>query len=163
MTPDAVTFTVLGVAAAKGNMKAFPFKRGDGTLGAAVTEGTKNSKDWQLAVSGAAQQQCAGKFFEGAVRLAIVFFLPRPQSLPARVKHHIKKPDVDKLVRAVKDALKGVLWNDDAQVIELFAWKGYATRQPHVRIIVDHAAAIEETALEQDLFAIANGSIGTIE
>jgi crossover junction endodeoxyribonuclease RusA len=153
MTPHAVRFTVLGMAAAKGNMKAFPFKRKDGKLGAVVTEGTKNSKDWQLAVRNAAQQQCAGTFFEGAVRLAIVFFLPRPQSLPARVKHHIKKPDVDKLVRAVKDALKGVLWHDDAQVIELVARKGYATTQPHVRIVIDHAEAIEEIAMEQDLFA----------
>lgn len=153
MTPHAVRFTVLGVAAAKGNMKAFPFKRGNGTLGAIVTEGTKGSKDWQLAVRNAAQQQCEGKFFEGAVRLAIVFFLPRPQSLPARVKHHTKKPDVDKLVRAVKDALKGVLWHDDAQVIELVARKGYATTQPHARLLVDHAEAIEEVAIAQDLFA----------
>jgi Holliday junction resolvase RusA-like endonuclease len=153
MTPDAVTFTVLGVAAAKGNMKAFPFKRGDGTMGAIVTEGTKGSKDWQIAVRNAAQQQCAGKFFESAVRLAIVFFLPRPQSLPARVKHHTKKPDVDKLVRAVKDALRGVLWHDDAQVIHLVASKAYATTQPHVRIVVDHAEVIEETAVDQDLFA----------
>lgn len=153
MTPDAVQFTVLGAAAAKGNMKAFPFKRTDGSLGAATTEGTKGSKEWQIAVRNAAQQQCEGKFFDGAVRLGIVFFLPRPQSLPARVKHHTKKPDVDKLVRAVKDALKGVLWHDDAQVIHLVATKAYATTQPHVRIVVDHAEVVEEIALEQDLFA----------
>lgn len=153
MTPHAVSFTVLGAAVAKGNMKAFPFQRRDGSLGAATTEGTKGSKEWQIAVRHAAQQQCEGQFFDGAVRLAIVFFLPRPQSLPKKVKHHTKKPDVDKLVRAVKDALKGVLWKDDSQVIELLARKGYATTQPHVRIVVDHAEAIDEVALEQDLFA----------
>lgn len=153
MTTTAVSFTVLGAAKAKGNMKAFPFKRTDGSLGAATTEGTKGSKDWQIAVQQAAQHQCAGRFFDGPVRLAVVFYLPRPQSLPKKVVHHTKKPDVDKLVRAVKDALKGVLWRDDAQVIELVARKGYASTQPHARVIVDHAEAIQEVALEQNLFA----------
>lgn len=155
LTPDAVTFTVLGIAAAKGNMKAFPFQRTDGTLGAATTEGTKGSKDWQIAVRNAAQQQCGGCYFDGPVRLAIVFLLPRPKTLPARVKHHTKKPDIDKLVRAVKDALKGVVWGDDSQVVELFARKGYATQQPHVRILVDHAAVVADAAVSLNLFDVA--------
>jgi crossover junction endodeoxyribonuclease RusA len=36
-------------------------------------------------------------------------------------------PDVDKLVRAVLDALTGVLYHDDAQVIQLHAFKAYAS------------------------------------
>ena len=82
MTKHAVTFTVLGTAAPKGSMSAFAFRRHDGSLGAVVTDKTKGSKDWQAAVRNAAQQDCGGVYFEGAVRLAVVFFLPRPQSLP---------------------------------------------------------------------------------
>lgn len=154
MMPGAVRFTVLGVAAAKGNMKGFPFKRRDGSLGAIVTEGTRNSKAWQLAVRGAAQQQCEGVFFDGAVRLAVVFFLPRPQSLPRKVKHHTKKPDCSKLLRAVEDALTGVLWKDDSQVVQLIVQKAYATSQPHAVIRVEPAEVVEEAASQENLFAV---------
>ena len=79
-----------------------------------------------------------------------------PTGLPSEKKrraYHTVKPDLDKLVRAVKDALKHVLWKDDAQVIELVARKGYALQQPYVRIIVDHAAPVDEAAVAQNLFA----------
>lgn len=154
MTPGAVSFTVLGAAVPKGSMSAFAFKRHDGSLGAVVTDKTKGTKDWQAAVRNAAQQQCGGVFFEGPVRLAVVFFLPRPQSLPKKVKHHTKKPDVDKLLRAVKDSLTKTLWRDDAQVVELVARKGYAIGQPFARIVVDHAAPVDEVVVEQDLFSV---------
>lgn len=154
MMAGAVRFTVIGVAAAKGNMKAFPFKRQDGRLGAVVTDGTRNSKAWQIAIRGAAQQQCHGMFFDGAVRLAIVFFLPRPKSLPQKVKHHTKKPDCSKLLRAVEDALTGVLWKDDSQVVQLVVQKAYATSQPHVVIVVDHAEVVEEAAAQENLFDV---------
>jgi Holliday junction resolvase RusA-like endonuclease len=153
MTSSAVSFRVLGIAAAKGNMKAFPFKRKDGSLGAAVTEGTKHSKDWQLAVRNAAQASCGGVFFDGPVRVAVLFFLPRPKSAPRRVTHHVTRPDCSKLVRAVEDALTGVLWKDDSQIVDLIVRKGFAMTQPHARIVVDAAAPLEEIALEQDLFA----------
>lgn len=149
----AVSFTVLGAAAAKGNMKAFPFKRRDGSLGAATTEGTKGSKAWQDVVAAAAQQQCHGVFFEGPVRLGVVFFLPHPVSEKKRRAFHTVKPDLDKLLRAIKDALKNILWKDDAQVIELLARKGYAVGQPYVRIVVDHAAPVDDVAVQDDLLA----------
>jgi crossover junction endodeoxyribonuclease RusA len=154
MTQHAVSFTVAGAAVPKGSMKAFGFKRGDGSVGAFVTSDNRNLKGWETNVRSAAQQQCQGQFFDGAVRLAVVFFLPRPQSLPKKVKHHVKKPDLDKLARAVKDALKGVLWQDDSQVVDLVARKAYATTQPHARIVVDCAEALEEVAIEQNLFEV---------
>lgn len=153
MTP--VKFTVRGVATAKGNMSAFPFKRKDGSLGAAVTEGTKGSGDWRKAIQWAAQQQCDGAFFgDVAVRLSIVFFLPRPKTLPKRVRHHLKKPDIDKLTRNVCDALKGVLWKDDSQVVDLVARKAYAVAQPYAVIRVEVADVFEERVAEQDLFSM---------
>lgn len=107
-----------------------------------------------MAVRSAAQQQCAGTFFEGAVRLAIVFFLPRPKSMPARIKHHLTRPDLSKLVRGVEDALTGILWSDDSRIVDVIARKAYAVTQPHALIVVDYAELIEEIAVDQDLFAI---------
>ena len=57
-------------------------------------------------------------------------------------------------MRAVKDALKGVLWKDDSQVVDLVARKAYATSQPHARVVVDYAEVLEEVAVKQDLFSV---------
>ena len=41
---------------------------------------------------------------------------------------HVVKPDLSKLVRAVEDALTGIIWRDDSQVIDYrpYLTKGYA-------------------------------------
>lgn len=36
------------------------------------------------------------------------------------------KPDCDNYAKGVKDALKGVIWNDDAQVVKLVVEKFYS-------------------------------------
>ena len=38
---------------------------------------------------------------------------------------HTKKPDIDKLVRLVLDALTGIAYVDDSQVVLLYAEKSY--------------------------------------
>ena len=54
------------------------------------------------------------------------FFLPRPKSAKKGVRYHQKRPDLDKLARAVLDALTGPIWSDDAQVSSLNLTKRYA-------------------------------------
>lgn len=51
------------------------------------------------------------------VEVSLLFRLNRPATLPRRVTRHVRKPDLDKLVRATMDALvtSGLL-ADDAQV-----------------------------------------------
>jgi len=39
---------------------------------------------------------------------------------------HTSKPDVTKMVRAVEDALKGIAWHDDSQVVQQVNRKRYA-------------------------------------
>ena len=39
---------------------------------------------------------------------------------------HIKRPDIDNLVKSVLDALNGVAWEDDSQIISISAHKHYA-------------------------------------
>lgn len=41
------------------------------------------------------------------------------------------KPDVDNTVKGIFDALNGIVWKDDSQVVRLFVTKGYS-RQPRV-------------------------------
>lgn len=124
-----IRFTAYGVAAPKGSTKAFYVK----SLGRAiVTADNKRTKPWQQEVAGAAVAARAAAdgrawaITEDAIVLDVTFYLPRPKSLPKRIVEHCKKPDLDKLLRATKDALTGVLWRDDAQVVALTGAKAYA-------------------------------------
>lgn len=62
-----------------------------------------------------------------AVVVSLVFALDRPASVPVRKRlFPTVKPDIDKLTRAVLDALAGVAYHDDAQVCRLWVDKNYA-------------------------------------
>ena len=82
-------------------------------------------------------QHAAGVFFRGPVTVRIDFHLPRPKTLPKRVKYHCKKPDLDKLARGSLDAMTGTLWTDDAQVVDLHVVKHYAGTQPQACVFVE--------------------------
>ncbi len=84
------------------------------------------------------------------VGLRITFFLPRPKGdygtgrNAGQVKasaplHPAKKPDVDKLVRAILDSLTGIVYHDDAQVIQVAAAKRYSPDgQPGAKVTVQY-------------------------
>lgn len=46
------------------------------------------------------------------------------------------KPDIDNIVKGIKDALKGVIWRDDSQVVEIVASKWYSN-SPRVEIDIE--------------------------
>jgi Holliday junction resolvase RusA-like endonuclease len=137
-----IAFTVFGVASTMGSKKAIVPK---GWTRAIVTDSNRNLKAWQTLVSGAASRAIAEQpdfaIMGGAVRLVLQFYLPRPKSIRARVVAHTTRPDTSKLVRATEDALTGVVYRDDAQVVELRATKAYTlpTVPPHVFVSVEHA------------------------
>jgi crossover junction endodeoxyribonuclease RusA len=105
---------------------------------------TAKNKGWQQLVAeaaGRARDEAGAALLEGPVRLLVAFYLPRPKSLPKKVAHHTKKPDLDKLLRSVKDGLKAVAWHDDSQVVDVKAIKRYADRgtAPHAIVTVQPA------------------------
>ncbi len=59
------------------------------------------------------------------------FCFGRPKSWSKKKReetlHHLSKPDVDNLVKLIKDALNGIAWVDDSQVIQVHATKSYST------------------------------------
>lgn len=65
---------------------------------------------------------------EGAVMASFYFVMPRPKSAPKRsTPPATKRPDVDKLARAVCDALTSAqIYRDDSQVTVLCARKRIA-------------------------------------
>lgn len=73
----------------------------------------------------------------GAFNVNATFFLPRPKS--NKTPYPKGKPDLDNLLKGVMDALTGVLWSDDSQVVWLASKKAWADeRAAGVQITVWH-------------------------
>jgi len=120
-----IELTVYGVPIPQGSTKAFLPK---GWKRPIVTHDSAKTKPWRQAIVDASREQMAGRApFEGPVWLRVMFFLPRPKSAPKRIVEPAKLPDLDKLVRAVGDALTAAgVWRDDGQVIATSARKAFA-------------------------------------
>jgi Holliday junction resolvase RusA-like endonuclease len=133
-----VTFFVAGIAQPKGSTRAFVPK---GWTRAVITSANPKLKDWQCAIASEARPLFAIPApREVPVKLVVQYLLRRPKSLSKWVECHTKKPDLDKLVRATKDALTGVAWVDDSQVIAVDAVKAYARDRIGVSITVRYGA-----------------------
>ena len=128
-----VSFFVAGVPRPQGSMRAIVSK----STGRAFL---KNSSDtlapWrnqivQVATEGI-EDEGWSVFPSGPLELEVVFFFDRPKSHPKKRRAidrgiHYKMPDIDKLVRAVGDALSvSALIGDDDQIATLHAYKRYA-------------------------------------
>lgn len=118
-------FDVVGLPAPQGSKKAFV----RGTR-AVLVESSDKVKPWRAAVAWTARQAVSTQSWNtttAAVAIHIDFILPRPKSLPKRVVDHVKKPDLDKLIRSTLDGISdaGTVWGDDSQVVEVIATKLY--------------------------------------
>lgn len=135
-----MTFTVTGPPATKGSGRAYTYRKRDGTTGVRVAADNEAALEaWAACVrleALAARQQTRARCIPRpvGVRLEATFHLARPLALQTpryqagRVvtPPHTVKPDLDKLTRAIGDALTGVVYEDDAQIVTLVAAKRYA-------------------------------------
>jgi crossover junction endodeoxyribonuclease RusA len=127
-----------GDAVPKGSTRAFIPK---GWKRPVITTASKKTTVWEQLVRVAAQQK-SPLCVTGPVVVVVDFALRRPKRLKDTTEPCIKRPDLDKLVRCVLDALTGVVWIDDSQVDHLIATKRYANvdEVAHVSITATHNA-----------------------
>jgi Holliday junction resolvase RusA-like endonuclease len=155
-----LTFTVYAVPQPKGSTKAFIPK---GWIRPIITSDNARNKGWEQLVAEGASRAIAklpaasrGLLVDG-VRLTVAFYLPRPKKFQRRGVYpaHVTKPDLDKLVRSVKDALKRIAWQDDSQVVDVVAMKRYAAIDdvPHADIWVEPADGIAPLERNHPLFS----------
>jgi Holliday junction resolvase RusA-like endonuclease len=70
------------------------------------------------------------------VVLSCEFYLPKPKK--PKYPYAVTVPDLDNLAYAVTNALKGVVYHDDCQVVQMTAVKIYAVGfEPHALIKVE--------------------------
>jgi Holliday junction resolvase RusA-like endonuclease len=128
-----IAFTVYGQAAPAGSKRGF--QRGGRVI---ITDANPNARAWKAVVLDAASQAMNGhELLHGPISLQLTFCVPRPKghygsgrnadrvrgSAPA---HPTVKPDLLKLARGVEDALSGVCYRDDAQIVREVLRKEYS-------------------------------------
>jgi Holliday junction resolvase RusA-like endonuclease len=101
-------FQVYGTPEAQGSKRAILPKHAKRPI--VVEGGDDDSKarqaSWRREVISAAQQGWAGPPMDGPLRLEVRFVFPRPASIRKSAYLKSTTPDVDKLCRALMDALK---------------------------------------------------------
>jgi len=124
---------VEGIPAPQGSMNSFPFKRKDGSIGVSTTCANKNTEPWREKV----ERKIRSALIEKNVRLDaedplilhVVFSFPVPKSKVKKKSGYplypITKPDVDKLGRAVSDALMFATGIDDSHIVQMTLLKAY--------------------------------------
>lgn len=142
----ALSFTVPGIPVPQGSKNTTALKAGGQYTGkVAVYEANAvKLKPWREGITLLARRAVVKHGFwqvlEGPVVVGLRFYLPRPASVPRlRRPFMTVKPDLDKLTRAVLDALTTAkVYGDDARVIELHLYKNYADDcPPGVKITVE--------------------------
>ena len=73
-----------------------------------------------------------GKRHAGPVKVVVIIYKALPKGAPKSrdAEPYTQKPDVDNVLKAVLDGLKGVAYLDDAQVVETHVYKRERARTP---------------------------------
>lgn len=125
-----IEFTVHGTAAPAGSKRGFLNPRTGRVM---ITDDSTRSRPWKAQVTDAAVQAMSGRdLLAGALSVTLSFTVARPKThrgarglRPSAPRFPTVRPDVDKLSRAVLDALTGVVYRDDAQIVRKLATKSY--------------------------------------
>lgn len=80
---------------------------------------------------------------DGALEVEISFYRPVQKSLSKKERARrlsgehrpTVKPDLDNYIKSALDGLNGILWADDARIVDLYAHKYYSDR-PRIEITV---------------------------
>ena len=141
-----VRFSVFGEAVPAGSKTSY----GRGRVVDSGERRTRKMKtsEWRSHVQAAAgEAMSGGALLEGPLALGVWFHMPRPKghygtgrnaerlkaSAPA---YPTTRPDTTKLLRAVEDALTGIVYRDDAQIVDQHAHKRYAHGPARAEITV---------------------------
>lgn len=135
-----LTVVVYGSAKPAGSKRGF--LRGGRVI---VTDANPNAKPWKLQVAQVAGEAMAGReLIEGPLEVSFQFFRARPKghygkkgfSAAGRaMPYPTGRPDVLKLARGVEDALTGIVWGDDAQIVRELLAKEYGTPERVVIVV----------------------------
>lgn len=113
--------------------------------GHTYTPGT--TRKYEALVTARAKEAMIGKRKiekPNAVRVDILAIFPVPSSWSKKrrtaalqgVEHHVSKPDLDNVQKAILDGMNGIVFEDDSQVIDSRTRKAYGP-EPGVKVFID--------------------------
>ncbi len=116
-----VSFRISGQPQPGGSKRAFT---PPGCSHPNIVDANPKTKDWKRTVQAFAQIAFSGPLIDGPMRVVCMFYLRRRKdhfrtngSLKPKAPHfHTTKPDATKLWRSTEDALKGIVFTDDARI-----------------------------------------------
>lgn len=138
--PWTVTVFVPGLPRPKGSTKAMRHSK----TGKIITlPASKYLREWERTVCVRVKQFWMRPTWKGPVWLEIEFLMPKPKK--SVNTYPISRPDLDKCLRAIGDALTGTVFDDDSQVVGVLARKNYAPKGELIgaRIVINCAMLTE--------------------
>jgi len=132
-----ITLTIPGKPIAKSRPKFYRRGKHVGTYSSQTTEEGRFMLECKSQLKG-------HNLFEGPLRLCTLFCMPIPKSYSKKKRaqiecgdfQHTKKPDLDNLLKFVKDCLNGLVWVDDSQIVKVEAKKIYTAAYPETIIMI---------------------------
>lgn len=126
----AVSFFVPGLPAPGGSKKGF---RNKVTGRISIVETGAHTREWRAIVALSGYETMRGQpLLTGPLRLHATYLMPRTKGdyrgdvlRPTAAVWHTKAPDTLKLTRSTEDALSGVVWVDDSQIVSEHLEKKY--------------------------------------
>ena len=127
------TFWVEGIPKPGGSKTVFPCKGKKGKY--VVVDACKGNKKWRESVAAQVRKSYHGEPLTTPLCVDFYFYMPRPKChytakgklKPNAPAYHTVKPDKGKLERSTTDALTGILWKDDAQIVTGTTEKNYVS------------------------------------
>ena len=101
-------------------------KRKDGRV-VVIHDSSPRLKAWRKDIGEAAQIELRGRppVADAYIEIELLFLVKRPRTAKKRERPHVA-PDADKYLRAVLDALEGIVYRNDGQVTDVAVKKRYA-------------------------------------
>lgn len=92
------------------------------------------SRDFKHFIKMVSAEHAPAALIETEIHLSVDIYRPIPKSLSkkkraeaiAGILRPTKKPDLDNLVKGIKDGMSKVIWHDDAQIVEMTVRKFYS-------------------------------------
>lgn len=136
---DKIKFTIPGEPVAKGRAR---FARRGNFVTTYTPEKTARYENLVKLAAQKAMAVAVEAPIECAVGLIICayFSVPRSWSLKRQSAAesgevmHTKRPDLDNVIKSIKDGANCVVWNDDSQVVDIRASKRYGTPRVEVEV-----------------------------
>ena len=143
-----IQFFVPGIGRTAGSKSAFKDRRGKVHL----THAGKYSKGWMDKVSWFALKEHGQRtvLLTCPISLKLTFFQKRPSGhyrtgryagllKDSAPKYPTSKPDLTKLIRAAEDALTGIIWKDDSQIVKQDTKKVYCGPKDKIGVYIEIA------------------------